>query len=294
MTKGHKIRIGLFVVMTGVLLAIVLFVFGGLRFWESRDKYTVRFDGSVMGLQHGAQVYLNGLRVGAVEDLDVARDDLNKVDVTISLKSGTPVRADTRARLQMAGITGLKVIDLRDGTLAAAPLLPGSVILQGDTLLDKLQDQAKTLVDQSIQLVARANTVIDNLVVVTDPKQFAAMSTIMEQAKVTSGNLAAATAGLKTMITENGIALRETIVATGQTAKTAQVVIDGQVSLLLTNANDLVSQMKGLVHDNGGALRSAVFDLRQASRSFKELSREVRQRPSRLFFGDSPRERKLP
>ena len=52
--------------------------------------------------------------------------------------------------------------------------------------------------------------------------------------------------------------------------------------------------MKGLVHNNEGQLRSAVFDLRQASRSFKELAREVRQRPSRLFFGDSQRERKLP
>jgi ABC-type transporter Mla subunit MlaD len=83
-------------------------------------------------------------------------------------------------------------------------------------------------------------------------------------------------------------------VTVGESAKSAQVMLDGQVSQLLANASDFVSEMKGLVHNNEGVLRSAVFDLRQASRSFKELAREVRQRPSRLFFGDSQAERKLP
>jgi hypothetical protein len=37
-----------------------------------------------------------------------------------------------------------------------------------------------------------------------------------------------------------------------------------------------------------------MFDLRQASRSFKELARDVRQKPSRLLFSTTPSERKLP
>jgi hypothetical protein len=69
-------------------------------------------------------------------------------------------------------------------------------------------------------------------------------------------------------------------------------VIDGQLSLLLTNANDAMSDIKGLVHDN--QLRAALTDLRQASRSLKELSREVRQKPSRLLFSGTPKDRKLP
>ena len=52
--------------------------------------------------------------------------------------------------------------------------------------------------------------------------------------------------------------------------------------------------LRGVVRDNGAYLRSSMFDLRQASRSFKELAREVRQRPSRLLFSNSPGERKLP
>jgi len=293
-TKAQKIRIGLFTAVTGALLAIVVIVFGGMRFWEGRDRYTVKFEGSVMGLAHGAQVFLNGMRVGAVDDISVAPDDLDKVVVTISVKAGTPIHADTRALLQMAGITGLRVIDLRGGSLRAPRLAPGSLISQGDSLLDKLEKQAQTLVDDSTLLIGRASKVVDNLAVVTDPKQFAAMSEIMASAKLASRNLADASTGLNTMIAENRATLRQTIATVGESATTAQVMLDGQVSQLLANASDFVSEMKGLVHDNEGALRSAVFDLRQASRSFKELAREVRQRPSRLFFGDSQGERMLP
>jgi phospholipid/cholesterol/gamma-HCH transport system substrate-binding protein len=160
-TKAQKIRIGMFTLVTGVLAAVTLIAFGGIRFWEHRDRYTIVVDGTVYGLQDGAQVFANGIRVGSVEELTVPQDDPSKVVVTIKVKSGTPVRADTRAMLQTAGITGLKVIDLRGGTLAAPPLPPGSSIAQGDTTLDKIEKQAQSIVDQSHQLMTRANRVMD-------------------------------------------------------------------------------------------------------------------------------------
>jgi phospholipid/cholesterol/gamma-HCH transport system substrate-binding protein len=288
-TRSQRARIGLFTIVAGTLLAIVLFVFGGLRLWGGRDNYTVTFDGSVMGLQKGAQVFLNGIRVGSVEGIEVAPHDLEKVSVEIAIKGDTPIHTDTRAMLQMAGITGLKVIDLRGGSRTSPRLPPGSTISQGETTLDKLEKQATTLVDQSTKLMEHATKVVDNLVAATDP-----MSEISANVKATSANLAGATAGLDATIRENRMALRQTITSVGESAKSAQLMIDGQIAQILANAGDLVAEMKGIVRDNGGALRAAVADLRQASRSFKELSRDVRQKPSRLLFSGSQRDRKLP
>jgi hypothetical protein len=62
----------------------------------------------------------------------------------------------------------------------------------------------------------------------------------------------------------------------------------------MANASDAVTTLKKLMTANEGPLRAAVFDLRDASRSFKELAREVRQKPSRLLFSTAPSERKLP
>ena len=72
--------------------------------------------------------------------------------------------------------------------------------------------------------------------------------------------------------------------------------MDGQIVAVARQRERLrLRTSKGLVHDNEGIVHAAVVDLRQASRSFKELAREVRQRPSRLlFFGGSQGDRKLP
>jgi phospholipid/cholesterol/gamma-HCH transport system substrate-binding protein len=280
--KAQRIRVGLFVTATLTLLAVVLIVFGGLRFWEKSDRYRIVFDTSVIGLQPGAEVYLNGIKVGTVDELDLAAEDIRKVAVAVKLKAGTPIHSDTRAVLQYAGITGLKVIDLRDGSSAAAVLPPGAVIAAGPGMLDKLELQARSIVEQSTELMKRANLMMDNLIAVTDPARLAAE------------NLAATSASLKVMVDENRAALRETLAAIRQTVTGASDLLDGQVAQLFVNAGDFVSELKKLVAANEGPLRAAVFDLRQASRSFKELARDVRQKPSRLLFSATPSERKLP
>ncbi|MDQ3364881.1 MAG: MlaD family protein [Myxococcota bacterium] len=300
-TKTQKIRVGLFAAITAALIVVVVVSFAGIRFWESRDEYRIVFNGSVMGLQEGAHVFLNGIRVGTVENIDVAPEDLRKVVVKIKLRQNTPVHTDTQAMLQLAGITGLKVIDLRDGTLASPRLAKGGTIAQGETILDKLEEQAKTLADQTVELMSRANEmmarssqIIENLVAVTDPQKFQGMEEIVAQAKITAANLAAASNLLKGMVTENRTALRSSIAAVEETARNASAMLDGKVAGLVTNAGSFMARLDNLVSANEGAVRSAVFDLRQASRSFKELAREVRQKPSRLFFSSAPSERKLP
>lgn len=293
-TKAQKIRVGLFATITAALFAVVIIAFAGMRFWESRDSYVIYFDGSVMGLEKGAQVFLNGIRVGVVDDIEPAPEDLRKVKVKIAVDEDTPIKTDTRAMLQFAGITGLKVIDLRDGTLGAQRLEPGSTIAQGETLIDHFEKQAKTLAEESTQLVKTAHRVVANVETLTDPAKFEGIDAIVANTRKTSANLAATSASLDAMVAENRAGLRKTIEAVNETARSATSLIDGQVTQMVTNGNDLISQVKGIVTGNEGSLRAAVFDLRQASKSFKELAREVRQRPSRLLFSNAPGERKLP
>ena len=284
-TKTQKIKVGLFVAVTGLLLLIVLVTFAGMRFWEGRERYHIVFSKSVMGLEKGARVYLNGVKVGSVEDIGPAKDDLRNVEVTIAVKEGTPIRANTEAMLQLAGITGLKVIDLRNGTLDAAVMPEGSRIAEGETLIDKLQKNAETLADEAAELMTRANKIVG---------QLEGMDAVVASAKVTADNLAQASGQLKEMVGENRKTLKDSLVAIEETAKSASNLLDGHMSQLVANADSLVSDVKGVVHRNDTALRTAVFDLKQASRTFKELAREVRQRPSRLLFSEPASERKLP
>jgi len=287
--KAQKIRVGLFVAVTLTLLAMVLIVFGGMRFWERSDVYRVVFDSSVMGLENGAEVYMNGIKVGSVQSIKVAPDDIRKVAVAVKLKAGTPVRADTHAFLQYAGITGLKVIDLRDGTSASPVLPPGSQIAAGTGLLDKLESQAQAIIDQTSQLMTVAGIVMQRASVLTD-----SLIAITEPAKAAATNLAATSSSLHAMVDENRLALRQSLLAIRQTATGASELLDGQLAPLFVNAGDIVSELKKLIVTNEGPLRAAVFDFRQASRNLKDLVRDVRQKPSRLLFSSNPGERKLP
>jgi phospholipid/cholesterol/gamma-HCH transport system substrate-binding protein len=287
--KAQSIRVGLFTAATAVLLAVVVIVFGGLRFWESSDHYHIVFDTSVYGLESGAEVYLNGIKVGTVETIRVAPEDIRKVAVAIKLKHGTPVHTDTRAMLQYAGITGLKVIDLRGGTLATAALPPNSQIVAGQGLLDKLEAQAQTIVDESTQLIQSAHRVSDNLAQVTSN-----LGSITEPAARAAQNLEATTGALHAMVDENRAGLRDTLTAIRKTATGASALIDTQGAQLFGDAGDAVAELKKLITANEAPLRAVMFDLRQASRSFKELVHDVRQKPSRLLFSSTPSERKLP
>jgi phospholipid/cholesterol/gamma-HCH transport system substrate-binding protein len=291
-TKAQKIRVGAFVVVSAALLAIVLVVFGGMRFWERHRTYRIVFASSVMGLEQGAQVYLNGIKVGRVEGIAVAKQDLGKVEVRIAVKNDTPVHTDTKAFLQFAGITGLKVIDLREGTLGAPHLPAGGTIAEGESTLDKLEQQAKDLADESTGLMKRANQIVENLVTITNPARFDGVDEIVEQSRLTANRLASTSATLDAMVKENRSALKQSLGAV-HAAESTSSLIDNQVAGLVTGAGQAIDGLRDLVRGNETQIRSAVFDLRQASRNFKEMSREVRQRPSRLLFSSPPSERKL-
>lgn len=273
-TKQQKVRIGLFAIAAGALLVLVLVVFAGLHFWKPRERYYVEFDSTVYGLEKGADVFLSGIRVGKVGGIRLAPHDISLVQVALDLDEDTPVRTDTTAVLQFAGITGLKVIDLRGGSLAAPKLRPGGTIPVGETLLDKLEEKGMAIVDQSQQLMERANSlvakadaIVANLATATDT---ANLGEIMTQTRITASHLAQASVSLRGLIDENRAGLRASVAAIEATAKRAADLVDSN------------------------QVKAAVADLRQASRSFKELAREVRNRPSKLLFSKPEPDRKLP
>ena len=273
-TKQQKIRIGLFAVAAGALFAVVLVVFAGVHFWKPRDRYYVEFDSTVYGLEKGADVFLNGIRVGKVGGIRLAPHDISHVQVALDINEDAPIRTDTKAVLQFAGITGLKVIDLRGGSLAAPKLAVGGTIPVGETILDKLEEKGMAIVDQSQQLMERANsimakadTLVTNLSTATDT---ANLGEIMAQTRATAANLAQASSALRGLIDENRASLRASVAAIEETAKRTADLVDGN------------------------QVKAAVADLRQASRSFKEMAREVRNRPSKLLYSKPEPDRKLP
>ena len=127
-THARYILIGLFVIvasLAGFGFVYWLHATGGLG---ERTIYRVRFENTVSGLRTGAAVSFNGIRVGEVTNLQLNPGNPGQVFVTIAIDTGTPVRSDTQARIDVQGLMGSPSIALSGGS----PNLPAPVASKGE------------------------------------------------------------------------------------------------------------------------------------------------------------------
>lgn len=290
-TRAQRLRVALLGVAAFVLVWVVLLLYGGALLFRGHDRYYVDFHGTVYGLETGGDVYLEGVRVGSVAWMHVVPVGAVHVHVAIDLAPGTPVPEGTHAVLLYAGITGVKEIDLRYGDDATAPLAPGSTIPLGKSELDRLETAALQIADHSDQLLAEAQRAVANLAALTSSSQLGAA---IEDARRVAANLARTSASLRALVDENRAALKTTLGSLNQATRRASDLLAGQLTTLVGHADQLVGQLDHLVAGSRGPLRATLDDLRDASRSLKEMARQVRQNPSRLLFSHPAPERRLP
>lgn len=109
---------------TLVIVALFLFVywFNAAGSAGPRTPYDVVFTGSVAGLGGGTDVLFNGVKVGDVTGVRIDPTDPNRVVARITVRENTPIMNDTRAILEVQGLTGMAHIQLLGGTLAAGPV----------------------------------------------------------------------------------------------------------------------------------------------------------------------------
>jgi len=123
--------------------------------------YIVYEDISVTGLEPGAAVKYHGVQVGRVSGLAVK--DAASVIVEIEVEQGTPIKQDTKAVLTLAGITGLKFIELTGGTVESEPLSVGSTITAGQSLFENISGYAEVI-------LGKLEQVLDNINQMTGPE----------------------------------------------------------------------------------------------------------------------------
>lgn len=121
-TRANYALVGLFT------LAVIAACFGFVYWFRAasngadRMQYKVVFTGSVSGLSKGAAVRFNGIRVGEVTSVDLEPDDPSRAVALIEVDPKTPMKTDTRARLEYQGLTGVASIHLSGSQSTALAL----------------------------------------------------------------------------------------------------------------------------------------------------------------------------
>jgi len=152
--------VGVFVlVLSATLIGGVLWLSSGRSYRTSYDIYQTYMKESVAGLNLNATVRYRGVEVGRVKKIALAPGNVELVEVTLAIESGTPVKVDTVAILSTQGLTGIAFVDLTGGSRDAPKLkaVPGAtypVIRSGPSLMVRLD---ASLIDASLTLKNAAN-----------------------------------------------------------------------------------------------------------------------------------------
>ncbi|MDX9723651.1 MAG: MlaD family protein [Myxococcota bacterium] len=331
-SRAQKLRLGIFLLISGGIFVITMIALVGSSLLERRDTYIVRIEGSISGLEKGAQVRYNGIRVGRVDDMELDRDNPGQVVLTLSLEEGTPVTRDTVAVLNMQGITGLKVIELSGGDESSDLLEPGSEIPAGGSDFDLLTERA-------VSIAAKIESLLDNLVEVTGGESLQRINGVLANTQKlleTAEALLAenrpgvqgviSSAELSTQRLAESIAeLRETMSVIRMTVASIATWVDpAQVRAVLNKTSGVLDEAKQrlgpdefgqtiaatntlladgsrLVNTSDMTLRRTRDDLRRifdelvtSSENLSDFSQMLLDNPSVLISGRSESERPLP
>jgi phospholipid/cholesterol/gamma-HCH transport system substrate-binding protein len=123
-------RLGAFIVVALLILALATFMLGNRQFLFSRTyRLTAQFD-NVAGLDEGAPVRAGGVRIGTVRRIVLPGQPGDKVTTELQLEDSTRnvIRKDSTASVETEGLLGKKYVALRFGSGQAEPIRDGDTI----------------------------------------------------------------------------------------------------------------------------------------------------------------------
>jgi phospholipid/cholesterol/gamma-HCH transport system substrate-binding protein len=313
-SRAQTVRLGIFIATAGGLLLVLLVVLSGSALLARRDHYTILFTETVSGLEVGAAVKLLGVRVGRIESYRVRSDGVDKVEVSVSLDHGTPLRANAEARLSGSGLTGLLFVEITGGTSDAPLIKPGGEIPAGSSLLGTLTGKAENI-------AIKTEEVINRILTLTDERNLTNLRATLENVQVATRRLRKVMKGLEgatpvlvkagerldplltelsdaatavraaaTALDADG-ALKGTIQQLQRTAATAQDLLGGdhapQMAADIREAvRSFTDTMNGLSEAIGSSesdVRDVSSSLRAAAEHLEEFARAIRENPSLLI-----------
>ncbi|MBU4445007.1 MAG: MlaD family protein [Candidatus Marinimicrobia bacterium] len=268
-TRSQKIRLGIFLSISTVLLLIIFVIVAGNRLMEKRDHYYIQYQNiSVIGLQVGSSVKYYGINIGQVEDITIDKKDISNVNVEISVKRGTPIKEDVVATLVSVGITGIKQIELTGGSNEAELLPPNSNIQPGISYIDditgkaeKIAEKFELLLNNFIALTAEDNRLkVGNILNSTQ-------ALLEENRKVLNSTLG----NMNTMLEENRAILTTSLNSFNQ-------LIDENRKML----SELLSNTNNIIEENREPLRQAFSQIDSSSSYMLQFMRSAHMSMAKL------------
>jgi phospholipid/cholesterol/gamma-HCH transport system substrate-binding protein len=301
--EANYVAVGAFVLLVLVMAAGFVLWYSDVGDGQAVRRYEIYFDGSVSGLSEGSTVRYLGVAVGRVMRIAVDPRDPGRVRVVADIQEGTPIEAETVARLSLQGVTGLLTVNLQPRTPGATP--PPRVESLKFPVIPSEQSQFDVLVSSLPDVVAKAGEALDRMNSLLSDRNIASVSAALDHAERASAQLPAAVADARVMFSDLKEAANEmqvTMEALGALSGTGGEDVKAAAARLRDVADTLAStatRLDRLVAENEGNVgrfaeeglaefEQLMRETRDAVRSFDTLTKSLEQDPSRLIHRPAP------
>jgi phospholipid/cholesterol/gamma-HCH transport system substrate-binding protein len=314
-TRASHIAVGTFVLL--LLLGLAGFVVWISKFQTEADlkRYDILFQESVTGLELDSNVRYRGVPVGRVRDIRIDPENIERIRVTIEVRGDTPVKVDTKASLELQGLTGGIYVLLNEGTQGAAPL-PGSETAPYPEIGSRPSNLAR-IFEGAPELLAKGSLLLDRVTLLFSDENEAAVKDILVNVRSLTDTLATQSGGIgelltqaETTVTQIGSMSTE-IEGLAKDLRTELTSENGRVNELLTKLDNTVVDVGGaaravngaadeffaVMHDNRGGFAefgsNGLFELTQFLQearllvaSLSRISKQLERDPARFLLGD--------
>jgi len=166
-TRANFILIGAFTILSLLVAAVFTVWIANAGFDKNYTNYDVVFQGPVRGLELGGEVKFNGIKVGEITDLSLDKTNPANVIARIKVESSTPVKTDSTAQLEPAGLTGLSYIQILAGSANAGPIRRNKGedrprISSRRSQMDRLLQSGEGVVSTTFETLTRVNQVLSD------------------------------------------------------------------------------------------------------------------------------------
>jgi phospholipid/cholesterol/gamma-HCH transport system substrate-binding protein len=281
-SKVNFTIVGLFTLtLVAALIAILLWLGTGGRYYKIYDTYYAYMNESVSGLNLNAPVKYRGVQVGNVRDITLDPANSERVRLLLKIERGTPVKEDSVAVLRTQGLTGIAYVELAGGSLQS-PLLKTKhdekypVIHTGPSLMARL-DTALT------SLLSSVNVVSNNVNAVLDEDNRRAFKHSLAQIDVVTRALAARSATIEAGMSNAAKTLEHSARASADLGRLIERA--GRSAEAVERLTNETSRSAAAVPGTLQGMQLLVDDLRELSASLRRVSDQLERNPSTLLFG---------
>jgi phospholipid/cholesterol/gamma-HCH transport system substrate-binding protein len=316
-----QIRSGILILVSTVVLAVGVFLVSDIRtLWEEKKQVMLLFR-YADGISKGSPVWFAGLEVGEVSQVRIAPGKDDRIALTLLIDPKARVRKDSKAYIRNLGMMGSKYVEISPGSPGSPEIAPGDT-LEGETpsslaeVIEIGQQMAQTLQGTIVEIHGLVQEIRQNAPIqqlfqnangfMEDMRQrskdlegiFRKVDTLLSSSQESLDGLAGSLKETarnvnRTAVAGGGelVALLKELRDTNRGLQTTMSRIEGQITPILGQARQGVTEAGGLMRDarsvldaNDQNLYLLLLQLEETSRHLQGLSEDLRAHPWKVVW----------